>query len=429
MRLGISHVPADPAAAVLVERDLVDLMTDSTRRVLGPPRRQPIDQAGDERSIRGTRRLDATLRYWSEQSRLLPLPPCAMTMPAWWTDSCTMNAYRYAHYDAQRQPGHEPVRVTIVRLVPRLEVELSCDPRLMSPATMAELLHSAERVLLAASGSGVPLADLAALTRIRPVARGPEWTCIEGSWIDVGTVRRRLVEGELRHGVARMFTVPDGAERTLIAYLTSRDEVNIGELHPACVARLGPEEHGVMTPQWYVVVASPPDDQDASRTRAREASCGKAPGERICPPSPARWRRLDQCAGPRSRVSRRPAEGVGMMMEFQADPSASSQAEGDGLLTERLVAIWQEVLGTDDISRDAHFYDLGGRSIAVVGLVMRLAEEFGTDVPIDEILEAPTIAGQVALIARKTSGMLLDDSGHEVAEPGMLHKRPEADPA
>ncbi|TMR90114.1 condensation domain-containing protein [Nonomuraea basaltis] len=411
MRLDVSHVAADQAAADLIERDLLDLMVNPATRVVGPPRRQPVDQALDERSIRGARRLDATLRYWSEQMRRLPL--CAMALPvrlhadagylkatltsgaaaqamtkiaartsashstvvftclamvlAWWTDSRTMKihatcsnrflpgtrdyvgtiaqealvpfetdhhsfddlvrhvtvaavtAYRYGHYDAPRliraaeevihergmyshrdvvvndvsaiadAPDNdtcapadsriefapelfrpEPVRLTIVRLFPRLEIELSCDTRLTPQATMEELLRGAERVLLAAADSDVLLAELAALSRIRPVARGPEWTCVDGNWIDVRAVQR-IVEGELRHGTARVFTAPDGAGRPLVAYVTSQDEVNIGELHAACVARLGPEEHGVMTPQWYVVVESAPDDTERLVSWSRQS--------------------------------------------------------------------------------------------------------------------------------------------------------------
>ncbi|MEV0382611.1 condensation domain-containing protein [Nonomuraea sp. NPDC050643] len=425
MRLDVSHVAADQAAAELIERDLLDLLVNPETRVVGPPRRQPVDQARDERSIRGTRRLEATLRYWSEQLRRLPL--CVMALPvrqdadaghlkatltsaaaaealtkiaartsasrstvvltclamvlAWWTDSRTLKihatcsnrfllgardyvgtiaqetlvpftadhhafddlvrhmtvaavtAYRYGHYDAPPlirateevmhergmyshrdvvvndvsaitdAPGNtihphtsagsrievtsepfrpEPVRLTVVRLASRLEVDLSCDSRLIPRETMEELLRGAELVLLAAADGDVLLADLAALARIRPVARGPEWTCIDGNWIDVAAVQR-IVAGELRHGVARVFTVPDGAGRPLVAYLTSQDEVDLGELHAACVARLGPEEHGVMTPQWYVVVASAPDDTEQlaswrRRSVLREGSGRVSPG-------------------------------------------------------------------------------------------------------------------------------------------------------
>ncbi|MEV0382610.1 acyl carrier protein [Nonomuraea sp. NPDC050643] len=109
------------------------------------------------------------------------------------------------------------------------------------------------------------------------------------------------------------------------------------------------------------------------------------------------------------------------MTEFTAEPIGSPAAhhvadrpmeQGDGVvesapppgagvfLIERMIAIWKEILQVGEIGENDDFYDLGGRSVAVIRLVMMIADEFDTEVPINEILDAPTLSEQVALIVR-----------------------------
>ncbi|WP_171075162.1 acyl carrier protein [Nonomuraea basaltis] len=113
------------------------------------------------------------------------------------------------------------------------------------------------------------------------------------------------------------------------------------------------------------------------------------------------------------------------MTEFTVGPVGSPPAhhasdrpmeQGDGVAgsapppstddfpTERMVAIWKEILQVGEIGEDDNFYDLGGRSVAVIRLVMMIADEFDTEVPINEILEAPTLSEQIRLIVRSMGG-------------------------
>lgn len=67
------------------------------------------------------------------------------------------------------------------------------------------------------------------------------------------------------------------------------------------------------------------------------------------------------------------------------------------------------VLGTDPPSLDAHFFALGGDSLAALEVTALLQEELGTEVPLDLIFDFPVLATLTAELARLTTP---DTSAH-----------------
>ncbi|WP_081735117.1 non-ribosomal peptide synthetase [Paenibacillus gorillae] len=62
--------------------------------------------------------------------------------------------------------------------------------------------------------------------------------------------------------------------------------------------------------------------------------------------------------------------------------------------TERKLAeIWKELLGTDVISAKDSFFELGGHSLKAAGMVSRIAERFGVQMPLRDIFMNPTLEG------------------------------------
>ncbi|MET9960299.1 amino acid adenylation domain-containing protein [Streptomyces sp. NPDC006326] len=59
---------------------------------------------------------------------------------------------------------------------------------------------------------------------------------------------------------------------------------------------------------------------------------------------------------------------------------------------EKVRALWQELLGAEDIGRDDTFFGRGGHSLQLVPLQLRLREELGVDVPVLDLLRHPTVA-------------------------------------
>jgi amino acid adenylation domain-containing protein len=63
---------------------------------------------------------------------------------------------------------------------------------------------------------------------------------------------------------------------------------------------------------------------------------------------------------------------------------------------ETLAKIWAEVLGLDQVGIHDNFLDLGGHSLMATRIIARVIGKFGVELPLQSLLEAPTVA-QMAL--------------------------------
>jgi amino acid adenylation domain-containing protein len=73
-------------------------------------------------------------------------------------------------------------------------------------------------------------------------------------------------------------------------------------------------------------------------------------------------------------------------------------APGDAL-EQRIAAVWQRVLGIEEIGIHDNFFELGGSSLSGLQLVAELKKELGIEVPSVAIFEAPTVSA----LARRLS--------------------------
>jgi acyl carrier protein len=82
--------------------------------------------------------------------------------------------------------------------------------------------------------------------------------------------------------------------------------------------------------------------------------------------------------------------------------SGSDEMAGDGLtsLQKRVASVWADVLGTEEIPLDSHFYDLGGDSLAFVILLTRLNKAIGCNVEPGELFRRTTVRTQAELLAQ-----------------------------
>jgi amino acid adenylation domain-containing protein len=69
----------------------------------------------------------------------------------------------------------------------------------------------------------------------------------------------------------------------------------------------------------------------------------------------------------------------------------------------KLIAIWREILGVNDIKLSDNFFELGGHSLLAVRIIARVRTVFGTPVPLRSIFEAPTVAGLAEVIVQSAS--------------------------
>ncbi|GIF98077.1 non-ribosomal peptide synthetase [Catellatospora citrea] len=79
-------------------------------------------------------------------------------------------------------------------------------------------------------------------------------------------------------------------------------------------------------------------------------------------------------------------------------PSGTPAAGEDDELVRALQGIWQEVLSVDDIGLDEDLFDLGGHSLTITRINVRILAQFGRDVPLEVFFETPTIADIAAYL-------------------------------
>ena len=74
-------------------------------------------------------------------------------------------------------------------------------------------------------------------------------------------------------------------------------------------------------------------------------------------------------------------------------------------LEQKLAKIWQQVLGKDNISVTANFFDLGGHSLLAVSLLTEIENTFGRNLSLGTFLTAPTIENLSSILSQEASSV------------------------
>ncbi|MFF6788038.1 condensation domain-containing protein [Streptomyces filamentosus] len=169
---------------------------------------------------------------------------------------------------------------------PVLRLAVWADPALFPRAAAEELVTGLVRLLEAVAEADVPLGDpslLGEVTGVRPVARGPEWTRVDGCWVSPAAVAEAL--GEALGGRPVEVVAEDGPGggadgRRLTAYIGADErtwpdgELTDRHAHAALMAVL-PGRPGVLAPHRYVFVEGPPR-QPAAAQRILSEGTGRS---------------------------------------------------------------------------------------------------------------------------------------------------------
>lgn len=70
----------------------------------------------------------------------------------------------------------------------------------------------------------------------------------------------------------------------------------------------------------------------------------------------------------------------------------------------RIAGCWTELLGVERVAPEDDFFALGGHSLAAVRLFVRIRKQFGVDLPLASLFEAPTLRQLAKLVATRAGG-------------------------
>src|SRR4029077_6270182 len=69
---------------------------------------------------------------------------------------------------------------------------------------------------------------------------------------------------------------------------------------------------------------------------------------------------------------------------------SAETVEASGAIEAKVIAMWKEVLGIDEVGPDDNFFDLGGHSMLVAWVRASLQEAFNVDLEMVELFNYPT---------------------------------------
>lgn len=239
------------------------------------------------------------------------------------------------------------------------------DPEKTAATFVPSPFHEGERLLL----SG----DLGVFDeegRLRFLGRADKQVKIRGHRIEPGEIERALQQ---HPDIKEAFVTKHEAAGELAAYYIGSRQPSRAEFNQY----LGQTLPSFMIPAFFIAV----DRFPLSKT-------GKIEAHKL--PDP----RLDKSA---------------------AKDDARAPRSG---LEQQIAAMWAQSLNLDQVAANHNFFALGGTSIGLVSLIAKLREAFGKNISVKDILTAPTVAEQAALIEKK--------QGRSVTA-GPIHQTPEGE--
>jgi amino acid adenylation domain-containing protein len=176
---------------------------------------------------------------------------------------------------------------------------------------------------------------------------------IRGFRVELGEIESRLAALDGVRDAAVVARDDAGGDKRLVAYLVPHDgaQLEVASLHAALAAHL---PH-YMVPSAFVVLAALPLTINGKLDRA---------------------------------VLPAPEQGAVLARVFEAPV---------GPLETAIAAIWQELLGLQQVGRHDQFFELGGHSLLAVQLLSRMRQALGVEVSLRELFAEPSLAGLAAV--------------------------------
>jgi len=169
---------------------------------------------------------------------------------------------------------------------------------------------------------------------------------IRGYRIELGEIERALQEYRLAEGAVVLARTIMNGEKELVAYIVSKEDLNVTGIR----THLSKTLPAYMVPNYYIRIDKLPLTDN-----------GKVDKKNLPDPT----------------------EDAFIINEMYKAPGNEVE--------EKLVTIWQEILGREKIGVKDNFFELGGHSLKVVQLISRINIIFGVRMNVQGVFRDPTI--------------------------------------
>jgi len=185
------------------------------------------------------------------------------------------------------------------------------------------------------------------------IGRNDEQVKIRGFRIEIGEIEQAIQRYQGIQSAAVTAAANQSGNRELVAYLVSREQVDVRALRSFLAEALP----AYMLPAYYVQLSSLPLNTSGKVDRKKLSAAG---GD------------LQQ-------------------------PEREYMPPGD-VIEEKLALMWQEVLGKERVGIKDDFFEMGGHSLKVVRLISQIYREFDVEIAMKELFELTVLEDQANLI-------------------------------
>ncbi|KIC45501.1 peptide synthetase [Ruegeria sp. ANG-S4] len=185
--------------------------------------------------------------------------------------------------------------------------------------------------------------------------------------------------------------------------------IELGEIESLIDAQSGVRQSVVIaredTPGLVQLAAYMTADQPVDDKVLRQTLSAQLPEYMV----PTHFMTLDSFPLTPNRKVDRKALPAPIVQKPRVAASASAPASGDSA-TQKIAAIWSQILGVSDISGRDNFFDLGGHSLLAVQVHREIRKELNVPgLSITDIFRFPTLAGLAETVDKKTGSKPVED--------------------
>jgi len=77
----------------------------------------------------------------------------------------------------------------------------------------------------------------------------------------------------------------------------------------------------------------------------------------------------------------------------------STLTQNPPITVDRMRELWQRLLNQDGFADDAEFFDLGGNSVLLIGMLELIRQEFGKEIAPEDLADGVTVQRMVDLLS------------------------------